>query len=231
MKFHKAEVGPTRKLCKNMKETQVALEQQEDTRQPPEPKVLVQPEKSFLEYLIKNHNQHKKNREKTRKGCVTSGYMKQMADFQFQDEVNQIDPEQSLQTLIGRMALNQQSVLPRVRVEETKSLSALEKTQAWELSAAKARESKINPAINRENRKLWKKLEQLAQDYYRVEETRKHMLKQKQELRDQRWDSVIRGTSIRLAWREQKQRCPKEPEMLKNSVSNPLYPMIRINLN
>lgn len=198
-----------------MKETQVALEQLEDTRQLQEPKELVQAEKSFLGCLIKRYNQH----NKPRKGCVASGYMKET------------DSEHSLQTLIGQMALNEQEVLPRLPKDKTKPKSAPEKTQAWELSVAEESESKFNPTINRENQKLWKKLEQLAQDYYRVEETKKQMLKQKQELQDQSWDSVIRGTSIRLAWRENKQRCPKEPEMLKCSVSSPLYPLVRINLN
>nr|BAC26581.1 unnamed protein product [Mus musculus] len=226
MECHKSEVGPTQKLCKNVKETQVALEQLEDTRQLQEPKLLAQAETSFLGCLIKNHNRHKK----PRKGCVASGYMKQMGDLQFLDKMDHIDPEYSLQTLIGQMELNEPEVLPRVPMEETKPKSALEKTQAWELSVAKESESKFNPAINKENQKLWKKLERLAQDYYRVEGTRKQMLRQKQELKDQRWDSVIRGTSVRLAWREHKQRCPKEREKLKSSVSSPQHP-IRIILN
>lgn len=226
MQYPKAEVGPTRKPCKNMTETQAALEQLEDTRQPQEPKV--QPENSFLACLIKKHNQHKK----PRKCCVAPGYMKQMAHLQFQGKMNHIDPERSLETLIGQMALNEQEVLPPVPMGgEPKPNSAQEKIQAWEFSVAKESEPKINPAINRENQKLWKKLEQLAQDYYRVEEARKQMLRQKQELKYQRWDSVIRGTSIRLAWREQKQRCPKEPETFKSPVSSPLYPIVRINLN
>lgn len=235
MELNKAEVEATRKLCRNMKETQVALEQLEDTRQPQEPKVLVQAEKSFLGCLMRKHNQHKKNQQKLRRGhvqeCGEIGRRMQMVGLQYQHNKNQIDAEDSPQTLIGQMVSSEQEVMPRVLMGETKPKSALGKIQSWELSSGKGSESKISPAINRENQKLWKELEHLAQDYYRVENTRKQMLKQKEELRNQRWDSVIHGTSIRLAWRDHKQRCPSDPEMLKSSVSSPLHPTMRINLN
>ncbi|CAH6779076.1 LOC102552324 [Phodopus roborovskii] len=247
MEFHKAEVGSTRKSCKNMKETQGPQEQLEDTRQPQEPRVLVQSEKSFLECLIKNHNQHKKTQEKPRKGCiqecgetekrkcVTSGHMQQTIDPQSQDKRNQTDIQQPLQEVTGQRASpeespSEQEVLTMVHIEEAQPKTVQEKTQAWEF-LAKENESKIYPSINRENQQLWRKLEQLAEDYYRVEETRRQLMKQKQELRYQRWDSVIRGTSITLAEREHKQRCPKEPEVPKTPVSCPLLPTIRINLN
>ncbi|OBS79611.1 hypothetical protein A6R68_22187, partial [Neotoma lepida] len=238
MELHKAEGGPTRKPCKNMKETQVPQEQLQDTRQPQEPKVLVQAEKSFLKCLIKNCNQYKKNQERPRKGCVqdcgeiekrkhvVSGYMKQTTDLQSQDKKNQTDLQQPLQAVTRQRAspeksLSEQEVLPMVQGEETQAKPVQEKSQAAELSA-KDSKPKIYPSINEENQPLWKKLEQLAQDYYRVEDTRKQLLKQKQELKYQRWDSVIRGTSITLAERQHKQQqCPK---VLKNRLSTHLCP-------
>lgn len=239
MEFHKAEVRPTRKLCKNMKETQVPQEQLEDTKQPQESKVLVQAEKSFLESLIKNYNQHKKNQERPRKGCVQEygekrklvalGHMKQTIDLQSQDKKNQTDLQQPLQAVTRQRASPGKNPSEQ-KVEEIHPKSAQEKTQASDVSA-KESESKNYPSINRENQQLWRKLEQLARDYYRVEETRRQLLKQKQELRYQRWDSVIRGTSITLAEREHKQRSPREPDVLKTPGSSSLYSTIRINLN
>lgn len=237
MEFHKAEVVPTRKLCKNMKETQVP---QEGTKQPQESKVLVQAEKSFLESLIKSHSLHKKNQERPRKGCVpeygdiekrkcvASGRMKQTTNLQSQDKKNQTDLQQPLQAVTRQRASPEKSPSEQ-EVEEIQPKSAQEKPQAWD-SSAKESESKIYPSINRENQQLWRKLEQLAQDYYRVEETRRQLLKQKQELRYQRWDSVIRGTSITLAEREHK-RYPREPDVFKIPMSASPYPTIRINLN
>lgn len=239
MEFHKAEVGPTRKLCKNMKETQVPQEQLEDTKQPQESKVLVQAEKSFLESLIKNYNQRKKNQERPRKGCVQEygekrkhlawGHMKQTTDLQSQDKKNQTDLQQPLQAVTRQRASPEKSPSEQ-EIEEIQPKSAPEKTQAWDASA-KESESKTYPSINRENQQLWRKLQQLARDYYRVEETRRQLLKQKQELRFRRWDSVIRGTSITLAEREHKQRSPREPDMFKTPGSSSLYSTIRINLN
>lgn len=244
---HKAEVGTTRKPCKNMKETQGLQEEQEDTRQPQEPKVLLHAEKSFLESLIKDHNQHKKSQERPRKGCVqergeiekrkcvSSGHMKQSVDLQSQDKRNQNDLQQPLQDVARQRASpekspREQEVLPMGLVGEAQPKTVQEKTQAWAL-LAKDSESKIYPSINRENQQLWRKLEQLAEDYYRVEEMRRQLMKQKQEKKYQRWDSVIRGTSITLAEREPKQRCPKDPEALKTPVSCPLCPTIRVNPN
>lgn len=239
MEFHKAEVGPTRKLCK--KETQVPQEQLEDTKQPQESKVLVQAEKPFLESLIKNHSQHKNNQERPRKDCVqeygeiekrkrvASAHMKQTTDLQSQDKKNQTDLQQPLQAVTRQRASPEKSPSEQ-EVEEIQLKSAQEKTQAWD-SSAKESESKIYPSINRENQQLWRKLEQLAQDYYRVEEARRQLLKQKQELRYQRWNSVIRGTSITLAEREHKQRYPRKPDVLKIPVSGSLYPTIRVILN
>lgn len=245
MEFHKAEVGLTRKLCK--KDILVPQEQVEETRQPQEPKVLVHAEKSFLECLTKIHIPHRKNQEKPRKGCaqecgetekrkhLTSAPAKQTADLQSQDKKIQANLQQPLRTATRQRAppeksVSEQDVLTMVCTEATRPKSVQNKMGAWQLFTRDA-ESKIYPAVNRENQQLWRKLQQLAQDYYRVEETRKQLLKQKQELKYQQWDSVIRGTSITLAEREHKQRCPKEPDMVKAPVSGPLCPMIGINLN
>lgn len=243
--FHKAEAGPTRKPCKNTKETQVPQEQLEDARQPQEPKV--QADKSFLECLIKNCNQFKKNQERPRKGCaqecgevekrkpVVSGHMKPTTDLQSQDRKNQIDLQQPLQVVTRQRAspeksLSEQEVPCTVQGRKTQPTSAQEESQAGELSA-KESESKTYPSINKENQPLWRKLEQLAQDYYRAEDARKQLLRQKQELKYKRWDSVIRGTSITLAERECKQqRRPKKPKVLKTTVSSPLCSTVGVNL-
>lgn len=242
MEFHKAEVGPTRKLYKNMKETQVAQEQLKETGQLQEPKVLAQGEKSFLGCLVKNHNQHKKNQEKPQKGCAQecgetekikytalgrTKQTKQTADLRFEDRKNQTNLLQPLQTVTRPKAWaekspNEQGILPMVLIEDTQT-EAIHEAKARELSA---KESNTYPAINRENQKLWRKLEQLAQDYYRVEESRKQLLKQKDLLKYQRWDSVIRGTSITLAEREHKQRYRNELDMFKTPVG-----LDQINLN
>lgn len=240
MEFHKTEELPTRKLGKNMKETQVPQEQLEDTKEPQESKVLVQAEKSFLESLIKNHSQQKKTQDRPRKGCVqesgevekrkrvTSGHMKQATDLPSQDKNNQTDLQQPLP--VTRQRASPEKSPSEQEVEEIRSKSAQEKTQTRD-SSAKESETKNYPSINRENQQLWRKLEQLAQDYYRVEETRRQLLKQKKELRYQQWDSVIRGTSITLAEREHKQRYPREPDVLKIPGSGSLCSTIRINLN
>ncbi|ERE90796.1 coiled-coil domain-containing protein [Cricetulus griseus] len=244
--FPKAEVGPTRKSFKNMKETLGPQEDLEDTRQPQEPKVLSQSEKCFLECLVKNHNQHKKNQERPRKGCVQEcgeidnrkhsalGHMKQTIDLQSQDKRNQTDLQQPLQEVARQRpstenSLSEQEALPVVMVEEAQP-KTVQKIPAWDLSS-KESESKIYPSINRENQQLWRKLEQLAEDYYRVEETRRQLIKRKKEMKYQRWDSVIRGTTITLAEREHKQRSPKDPEVLKTQVSCPLHSTMRVNMN